>query len=176
MASGIVAKLVPERICATVVASDSGEEIPYRQSVGKWRGAPMPLQIGTWTINSNGVLGQVVITSVDSAGNLNGTLIWGAGVAPVPIQGFWNELSQEISFGLAVNYVVPPSTTLAPVFWALFTGYLFIDQMRMAGISGAVVYTLAGSFQASGINFGPASNIGSARRHVFAWYAQIGVD
>jgi len=90
----------------------------------------MPLQIGTWTMNANGELGQLVITSVDAVGNLNGSLNW-VGGAPIPIQGFWNELSQEISFGLAVALIVPPSPTPVPAFWAAYTGYLFKHPSRL---------------------------------------------
>ena len=130
----------------------------------------MPLQIGAWTLDANGTLGQLTIDSVDTAGVLNGSLDLNG--EHRQIEGFWDEISQEISFNAFQRWVIlgidlPPNVGIHN---ATYTGHLFTDSTRMAGISGAVVYTLAGSYEAS------QSTGASARRHLFAWYAQIGVD
>ena len=120
----------------------------------------MPLQTGSWTINTSGNVGEVVITGVDASGNLNGTLSI-AGLPPAPTIGYWDEITQEISFWASIGLGGDI---------AMYTGHLFADSMRIGGISGAVVYTLAGTARLTSVLGG------SARRHLFGWYAQIGVD
>ncbi len=46
----------------------------------------MPLETGTWTINFNGLVGQLEINSVDTQGNTSGTLTLGGQL--FQIQGF----------------------------------------------------------------------------------------
>jgi hypothetical protein len=56
-------------------------------------------------------------------------------------------------------------------FLAFLVVFLLPDQFRITGVTGSVVFTLAGYFQMfSGEGFSP-----TARRHTFGWYAQIGV-
>ena len=50
----------------------------------------MPLQIGAWTLNANGTLGQLTIDSVDTAGVLNGSLDLNG--ENRQIEGFWDEI------------------------------------------------------------------------------------
>ncbi len=117
----------------------------------------MPLETGTWTINQNGSVGQLTITSVDTAGNVRGTLFGAL------ISGFWNEVSQKLTFISAVPSPPNPAQEAS-----VYTGYLFADQFRIPGIKGGTVFTLAGYvavFQAAV----------SAERPTFGWYAQIGV-
>jgi hypothetical protein len=102
-----------------------------------------------WTINLNGTLQQLNIAAVDSAGNMAGVLL--TPPTESEVSGFWDEVSQKLSF-------VSISQS--------FAGFLFQDQFRMPGISGAVVFTLVGNFQ----DFG----VGSSDRLAFGWYAQIG--
>ena len=114
----------------------------------------MPLQTGVWSLNSNGALGQLAITGVDPAGTVTGTLTASGGTAST-IAGFWDENSQKLS--IAVGYQA-------------FTGFMFEDQYRMPGITGAVVFTLAGFVE----EFTSTGGAGAGRA-VFGWYAQIGV-
>lgn len=102
----------------------------------------MPLSSGDWNINGNGWAGTLSI-AVDGAGNINGT-VYGN-----PIQGFWYEAAQRITFLRSPNS--DPSKI------QIYTGYLF----RTADI-----YTLAGSFQ------GFAGSGGVARRATFGWFSQ----
>jgi hypothetical protein len=112
----------------------------------------MPLATGTWTLNSNGSLGELVIQSVDTTGNLTGSLVIGSGKATT-VSGFWDEISQKIAFEAGLGG---------------YTGCLFQDQFRMPGLTGSVVFTLAGSFVVAGVGNTPA-------QLAFGWYAQIGV-
>jgi hypothetical protein len=132
----------------------------------------MPLETGTWMIIANGQSGQLIISSVVSSGNLSGTM-YVPGVTPgepSTIQGFWDETSQKITFGL---------TDVLNVF-QVYTGFLFQDRFRITGVTGSVVFTLAGCFQTFTVQGSIGSLVGSvavtARRHTFGWYAQIGVD
>jgi hypothetical protein len=111
----------------------------------------MPLPTGIWTMNLNGTLQQLNITAVDSAGNMTGVL---TSTFDTVVSGFWDEVSQKLSF----------ASSLAGQSYAAF---LFQDTFRMPGISGAVVFTLVGSFQAFGLL--------SSDRLAFGWYAQIGL-
>ena len=110
----------------------------------------MPIPTGIWTINMSGTLNQLNIAFVDPAGNMSGALL--TPTASTAISGFWDELSQKLSF--------------ASVAQQSFEGFLFQDRFRMPGLSGASVFTLVGSFQ----DFGG----GSSDRLAFGWYAQIG--
>lgn len=118
----------------------------------------MPLETGTWTINQNGTVTQLNITSVDAAGNVKGTLL------AVPFIGLWNEVLQKLTFIWTVG-----SGPAAPEVDRVYTGFLFTDQFRMPGLKGGTVFTLAGYFAA----FQTGST--SADRPIFGWYAQIGV-
>ena len=116
----------------------------------------MPLQTGTWKINSSGNIGTLTIQSIDTAGNVKGTL------DSLPVEGFWDELSSRLFFvagniGLAI-----------PIY--VYTGFLAADRFRMPGVTADVVSTLAGYYtQMVGA---PATT----DRHVFGWYAQLGQD
>ena len=91
----------------------------------------MPLQIGLWTINVNGNVGQLQINAIDASGNLSGSInVWGLG----SIFGYWDEISQEISFSFVGGSGASPDT-------ATFIGYLFTDnQTRMRDIRGSGVH------------------------------------
>ena len=102
-------------------------------------------------MNSNGRLGQLTISSVDTTGNVAGTFFGH------PITGFWDEVTQKLSF-----------TANGPPFIGAYAGFLFQDQFREPGIQGSTVFTIAGHF----IVTTPLG--GSADRPTFGWYAQIG--
>lgn len=121
----------------------------------------MPLQLGNWQLNLNGVPGTLTISSVDAQGNVAGTITGGPSFPGIQASGFWNELAQELTV-----WVVAIAGGVSPV----FRGCLFPDTMRISGVSGAVLYTLAGLYEL------PPGHGGSAHQNVFGWYAQIGVD
>jgi len=80
--------------------------------------------------------------------------------------GFWNEISQAISFTLHLNTATVGQQALA------FTGYQ-VHPPPGAGPGQDLVWTLVGEFRhAFG---GPMISLAdeSARRFVFGWYAQI---
>ena len=105
----------------------------------------------SWTINANGFLGQLVITAVDSqTGNLTGT------VFGTPISGFWDGVSEKITFIRMINAANPATAQV-------FTGYMFNNAT-----SQGQIYTLAGSF------VGFRGTGGSAERELFGWYAESG--
>jgi len=121
----------------------------------------MPLETGTWTINTNGSVGQLTINAVDTSGNLSAIFLL-SGTPTQSIQGFWDETSQKITF-----YVLGIGAV------QVYTGFLFQDQFRITGVTGSVVFMLAGYFQLFG-KYGDL--VGIARRNLFGWYAQIGLE
>jgi hypothetical protein len=112
----------------------------------------MPLQTGTWKINSNGVLGTLAISSVDPQGKVQGQLTFGG--SSTAILGLWDEISAKLKFTASDSGGV-----------TAYTGYMWADQFRMPGITGGSVLTLAGHYETSN---------GSADKFAFGWYAQIG--
>jgi hypothetical protein len=102
----------------------------------------MALPTGDWQINGNGWPGTLAV-SVDGNGNVTGT-VYGD-----PIQGFWGEGAQKLTFLRSPNN--DPSSS------QIYTGYLF---------KRGSTDTLAGSFQ------GFAGTGGAARRAVYGWLAE----
>lgn len=118
----------------------------------------MPLQTGAWTINANGTVGQMRLDSVDPQGNVRGVYAGG-----FPFLGFWDEASQRLTFAVTLSAPAPGGLV------QLYTGFLFEDQVRITGVTGGLVLTLAGYFE----DFRPPA---TAKRSSFGWYAQIGVE
>jgi hypothetical protein len=119
----------------------------------------MPLQTGTWTANLGGSVVQIQINSVDPSGTVLGN------VGAAEAGGLWDEDAQKLTLMLT-QAQLPPS---------LLTGYLFTDSVNTVGVSGSVIFTLAGYCE----NFSAAVALAirpTAKRSVFGWYAQIGVD
>jgi hypothetical protein len=117
----------------------------------------MPLPIGTWKMNLNGQEEDFIIRSAQD-GSFNGT------VSGRNIDGFWDEVSQTITFGFSE---VRPAPT--PPFTALFKGYLFRTP-RTPAPGRDVMVTLTGCVQVSS-STDPLP--GTTRRNVFGWFAQI---
>jgi len=116
----------------------------------------MPLQTGTWTASVSGNQATFQISFVDALGNVTVT---GPGLFSAVSQGFWDEDAQKLMLF---------SSSGAP----LFVGYLFTDTVNLTGVTGSVIFTLAGEvefFEQGGIAL-------AAKRSTFGWYAQIGVD
>ena len=122
----------------------------------------MPLQSGSWTASVGGTPTTFAVTSVDASGNVVGTL---GGISG---QGFWEENSQILHF--ICNPAEANSQSAQR-----FVAYLFQDPMNITGVVGSIVFTLAGYVETfcEGRGIGPAP---IAKRSVFGWYAQIGVD
>jgi hypothetical protein len=117
----------------------------------------MPLPTGVWKLNVNGNLGTLSINAVDPHGNLtspSNIFFPGGGV---PVQGFWDEGSQRLTF---------TAVEAEARFGDAYTGFLFQDTFRMPGITGSVVFTLSGYVE--------SFTKGTTDRAVFGWYAQIG--
>jgi hypothetical protein len=121
----------------------------------------MPLPLGNWKMNMNGRESDFFIEQVKE-GVFSSTLGFGGGLQP---RGFWDEASQTITFGLTTQ-----EGDLVSV--ALFKGYL-IRTPENAPPGRDVVATLAGSVEVSVGAFPLLPLIGSSRRNVFGWFAQI---
>ena len=119
----------------------------------------MPLQTGSWTANFGGQNAQLTIVNVSANGQVDLT------IGLVSYGGFWDEDAQRLSIISKGQGAVQE-----------FTGYLFTDPVNIAGVNGAVIFTLVGIVE----NFGtPPRLVGpvpTAKRSSFGWYAQIGVD
>jgi hypothetical protein len=118
----------------------------------------MPLQTGTWTINISGYVDQLLITSVAN-GVVSGKLYGGNS----DITGFWDEDSQRITFTVLHGIRTSPTQ--------LFEGYMFSNSPPplLIGVPALVIFTLSGYAEGLVLD-------ATATRHVFGWYAQIGVD
>ena len=114
----------------------------------------MPLQAGDWAANVGGTQMQFKISGVDPQGNVTALFVFAGLEAP----GFWDEDSQRLTLLRSTQ---------------LFVGYLFTDPVNLTGVSGSVVFTLAGVVEDLPGAWGPAP---TAKRSAFGWYAQIGVD
>lgn len=147
-----------------------------------------PLQVGDWKINSNGMTGTLTIIDVSAAGIVSGKLSIPNLVGT--IFGWWDEESQKLDFSIIIPApspphapprnnpskankpppsTSPPAGTPTQEAMQAFTGFLFEDQVRITGVSGETVYTLAGYSE----NFGSG---GTSQQQSFGWYAQIGVE
>lgn len=109
-----------------------------------------PLTLGTWTIVGNGSFSTLVITAVDGAGNLSGT------VYGVPLVGFYDSDARKITF--------IRNTTGQVNGMQVYTGYAFEIP---GGVPGTTQHVLAGSFEAF------QGTDGTAQRSVFAWVGLI---
>lgn len=116
----------------------------------------MPLQTGTWKINSSGTVDTLTIASVDTSGIVQGTLFG------EKVQGIWDELSFRVSLLVGQRGGLALATLI-------YTGFLIEgDQFRMPGIAGGSVATLVGYYT--------NLTMGTTDKHVFGWYAQLGQD
>ena len=125
---------------------------PQQSSSGKIllaQAGTTSLPTGKWTINGNSFLGELNITSVDSQGNLTGT-VYGQ-----QITGFWDGVSNKITF---IRVPTNPSVSSQ---YQIYTGFMFRDNATDP------TYTLTGYFEAfSGTG-------ATAKRVLYGWYARI---
>ena len=123
----------------------------------------MPLPSGTWKINVNGTESNLKITAPDQQGIFQGTF-----ADVVDIKGFWDEVSQSFTFSVTIGF---ENNNLSV---ALFKGYLFRTPPNAAP-GQDVNATLTGSVQLTTGGTGSVSLpfLGSSRRNVFGWAAQI---
>jgi hypothetical protein len=110
----------------------------------------------------------LIIADVSASGEVSGVLAAPIGSPGVggDVQGFWDEDSQRIVFTVSTTVGGKPPALLT--LHAIFTGFLFEDKVRITGVSGGTVYTLAGHFE----TFGEAPTM----QQSFGWYAQIGFE
>ena len=121
----------------------------------------MPLPLGNWKINVNGKESILNISSVDQSG----VLILAFQGAP-NFGGFWDEVSQTITFSYA-------STSQGQPTIGIFKGYLFrspsdaVEGQDLTATLTGFLQTNEGTIQTGFIP------IGSSRRNIFGWMAQI---
>ena len=115
----------------------------------------MALLTGTWSMNGNGHLGQLIINSVDAQGKLNGTVYGQA------IEGFWDDRSQKITF-------IRVTSTTDPSRLQIYTGFQFKTPPNPGGGQN-FSYTLSGYFEAF------AGTGAVAHRTLYGWYASVNV-
>ena len=127
----------------------------------------MPLPTGRWIININGREMELVIQQVVEGvfSSILSQAEPGAPPAELKQTGFWDEVSQTITFGLT-----EPSGDMPAV--AVFKGYLLRSPENPAP-GRDVVATLAGSVQVTLGAFPGLPLLSSSRRNVFGWFAQI---
>jgi hypothetical protein len=123
----------------------------------------MPLQAGMWKINVGGELAQLTISTVSPEGDVSAFLQLASGsLSSAP--SFWDDDSQKLVLAF-------PFDTKTNQGMLLFTGFLFQDSNKVLIAQGAIAYTLVGYYIATR----SASQIATAEKHTFGWYAQIGV-
>jgi hypothetical protein len=122
----------------------------------------MSLPPGTWKANLNGTEGDLVIDAPDQQGVFTGKFFG------TDIKGFWEEASQTITFSLTVFFGGGSPTI------ALFKGYLFRTPPNAAP-GRDLATTLTGFVQLNVGGAGAATfpALGTARRNIFGWLAQI---
>lgn len=130
----------------------------------------MPLPLGEWKINSNGLEGTLLITGVSPEGLVSGSL--NVVIGADGITGFWDETAHELTFAL-IPGGFPPEDPNPPTLPIFYKGFLY--NTPPAPLPGQdIVWTLAGFFQlvdTSGTILIPGK--AHARRNVFGWFAQI---
>jgi hypothetical protein len=122
----------------------------------------MPLPLGIWTINVNGTQGRLEIKEVNILGILVGQMLDG-----ILIEGFWNEVSQMVTFSTHVNQELEMLNVRES-----FKGYLF-STPQTPGPGQDILWTLAGSVLSTGGNSNIFSIKATARRNEFGWFAQL---
>ena len=120
----------------------------------------MPLPLGTWKVNVDGQEGTLTIQSSDPLRILLDILGKNA------INGFWNEISQTITFGFSQGEFEENRVS------GLFKGHL-VRTPPFPGPGQDIVATLTGSLDLIGsVSFLPTVTV-TSRRNVFGWFAQI---
>ena len=128
----------------------------------------MPLPIGTWRINVNGLLGDLVIETIDpKLAVVDGSLIGTSGLGTSFFRGTWNETSQCLTFVL-VRPNAEGHPTFVPQF---FRGLLFSTPMEPPA-GHDILWTLVGSLWDT-VQRGDLGIRGTARRNEFGWFAQL---
>jgi len=122
----------------------------------------MSLPTGAWKANVNGTESELILHAPNEKGVFTGSFL-GA-----DLKGFWEESSQTITFSVTV-FFGPGSPTIA-----LFKGHLFRTPAN-PDPGRDVVATLTGVVQMNVGDAGPGTfpALGTSRRNVFGWLAQI---
>jgi hypothetical protein len=130
---------------------------------------PPSIPTGEYNIQSNGLHGTLNITSLDSQGNINGTIdLYPWDMPSSQIKGYFDEISGKITF---VRPIGPQ-----PFDIEVYTGYKFgniiTDCIAGTGPGSCFDYaTFAGTFE----SFSQANHTWlenpNTKRNTFAWYA-----
>ena len=121
----------------------------------------MPLESGLWNVNVNGMEGQLLIQEVDNKGQTFGTIIGR------PFTGFWDEVSQTLSITAQLTDQFQDVDEIR-----MYKGYMFSTPPKPEP-GEDILWTLAGSVQATAIAASNAATVGISRRNVFGWFAQF---
>jgi hypothetical protein len=135
---------------------------------------PPPIPAGEWDIVSNGLTGKLNITSIDSQGHLNGTILLYPFDTPLnEISGYVDGDSGKVTF---VRIIGP-----GPGDIEVYTGYVFSNIIAscLTGTGPGSCYDhsqMAGTFQSfyasdTGNNTSTIGTFGDATRNTFGWIA-----
>ena len=128
----------------------------------------MALTAGVWKANLNGTEAELQIGMPNQQGIFVGQL------TGINFRGFGDEASQTIAFALAIR-VDATRDDGTPII-ASFRGHLFRSPPNPEP-GRDLIATLTGSYQMSAATLGTGTglfpSIGSSRRNVFGWLAQI---
>lgn len=124
----------------------------------------MALTAGVWKANLNGTEAELNIEMPNQQGVFLGRL------AGIDLRGFWDEVSQTIAFALTATV-----DDGVPII-ASFRGHLFRSPPNPEP-GRDLIATLTGSYQMSAATLVTGTSLfpsmGSSRRNVFGWLAQI---
>ena len=126
----------------------------------------MPLPIGGWRLNVNGLEGGLMIESVETATSVvEGSIHAVSALGNSRIRGSWNEATQCLTF---VVIRVGSQDLVLPTF---FRGLLFGSPLN-APPGQDISWTLAGSVWDVTLS-GDIGVHGTSRRNEFGWFAQL---
>ena len=121
----------------------------------------MPLPPGIWNANINGVESQIQLNPPNQSGVL--TLLFSG----VEFDGYWDEVSQTITFSVTLALDRPGKPVVA-----VFKGFLFRTPSDPTPGQDAVA-TLAGFVQVTTGGHPNPALAATSRRNVFGWFARI---
>ena len=126
----------------------------------------MPLKIGDWTANIDGIETTLHFESAQN-GEVTGTLVR-EGLSPVTFLGTWDEIAHRVTF---IAEHLPETGGNDPKLREYYEGYLSRTP-RSPPAGQDVVWFLAGFVQSNG-RIAALTHAPNERRSRFPWYAQI---
>lgn len=157
-------------VMAQNLSKNSSLDLEPHSTINSPSGTPIPL--GAWNINSNGLQGNLNITSIDSNGTLVGSILLYPFNSPTVIKGYYDNISNKITFVRTIGS--------SPTDIEVYTGYKFENIIAncISGTGPGSCYqyaTLAGTFQSftSNQTLGIPSYLmhSDSERNMFGWYA-----